>query len=196
MRITILLVLALLLPACATSPPSAPETVNAWATRQTRLTQLANWQVDGRIGVISGQQGWHATFQWAQRAPNYRIDLIGPLGQGRVVITSDGQEVRVQTQTGQTWAAPDPDDLLEQTLGVRLPINGLRYWVRGLPAPGPTSTLQTDTEGRLTRLEQNGWVIEYLFYAPTSVADLELPERVIAQRGDLNIKLVIQQWTL
>ncbi|MCB1770341.1 MAG: outer membrane lipoprotein LolB [Candidatus Competibacteraceae bacterium] len=190
-----LLAPTVLLSGCATAPSSAPQ-ASAWTARQTRLTQLANWQVDGRIGVISGQQGWHATFQWAQREPNYRIDLIGPLGQGRVVIASDGQEVRVQTQTGQTWAAPDPDDLLEQTLGVRLPVNGLRYWVRGLPAPGPTPMLQMDAEGRLTRLEQNGWVIEYLIYAPTSIAGLDLPERVIAQRGDLNIKLVIQQWTL
>ena len=59
--------------------------------------------------------------------------------------------------------------LLEQTLGLRLPVTGLRYWVRGLPAPGPTALLQTDAAGRLTRLEQNGWVIEYPSYAPSSV---------------------------
>lgn len=191
-----LLVLTLLLPGCATPPPSLSETASAWTTRQTRLAQLAAWQVEGRIGVISGQEGWHATFQWVQQEPNYRIDLIGPLGQGRVVIASDGQEVRVQTQDGQSWTAPDPDDLLEQTLGVRLPVNGLRYWVRGLPAPGPTPVLQTDTHGRLTRLEQNGWVIEYLIYAPTSILNLDLPERVIAQHRDLSVKLVIDQWTL
>lgn len=184
-----------LMTGCATPPPAVSK-ATAWSVRQTRLMQLANWQADGRIGVISGQEGWHANFQWVQRKPGYRIDLLGPLGQGRVVIESDGEEVRVQTQAGQSWAAPDPDDLLEQTLGVRLPVNGLRYWVRGLPAPGTTPVLQTDAEGRLTRLEQNGWIIDYLIYAPTTLPDLDLPERVIAQHGDLNIKLVIQQWTL
>ena len=191
-----LLALTSLLPGCATPPPSLSEAASAWTARQTRLAQLAAWQVEGRIGVISGQEGWHATFQWVQQEPHYRIDLIGPLGQGRVVIESDGQEVRVQTQDGQSWSAPDPDDLLEQTLGVRLPVNGLRYWVRGLPAPGPTPVLQTDANGRLTRLEQNGWVIEYLIYAPTSILNLDLPERVIAQHRDLSVKLVIEQWTL
>jgi outer membrane lipoprotein LolB len=192
----ILIVLTILWSGCATPPPSSSEAVSAWTTRQTRLTQLTAWQVKGRIGVVSGQEGWHATFQWVQQQPNYRIDLIGPLGQGRVVIESDGEEVRVQTQDGQRWTAPDPDDLLEQTLGVRLPINGLRYWVRGLPAPGPTPVLETDSEGRLTRLEQNGWIIQYLIYAPTSIPDLDLPERVIAQHRDLSVKLVIEQWTL
>jgi len=191
-----LLILILLLSGCATPPSPVPEAANAWAARQTRLAQLATWQVEGRIGVISGQQGWHATFQWMQQEPNYRIDLIGPLGQGRVVIAHNGQEVRIQTQNGQSWTAPDPDDLLEQTLGVRLPINGLRYWVRGLPAPEPTPVLQTDRNGRLTRLEQNGWIIEYLIYAPTSIPNLDLPERVIAQHQDLSVKLIMNQWTL
>jgi len=183
-----------LLSGCADPPTSSLEAAPAWSARQTALTQLTTWQADGRIGVISGQDGWHAHFQWAQQGSDYRIDLIGPLGQGRVIVESDGQAVRVQTQDGQNWTAPDADDLLEQTLGVRLPVNGLRYWVRGLPEPGSTPALQTDANGRLTRLEQNGWVIEYPAYALTTLRNLDLPERIVARRPDLSIKLVIQQW--
>ena len=188
--------LVVLAAGCAVVPPASPTAPDAWAARQSTLARLTQWQADGRIGVVNGQDGWHASFQWAQQDPTYRIDIIGPLGQGRITIQGDEHEVSIQTQDGQRSTAPDPDLLLEQTLGLRLPVTGLRYWVRGLPAPGPTPVLQTDTHGRLTRLEQNGWVIEYLIYAPTSIADLELPERVIAQHGELNIKLVIQQWTL
>jgi outer membrane lipoprotein LolB len=112
------------------------------------------------------------------------------------MVESDGWEVRIQTQDGQNWTAPDADDLLEQSLGVRLPVNGLRYWVRGLPEPGSTPGLQTDAHGRLTRLEQNGWVIEYPAYAPTSRLNLDLPERIVARRTDLSVKLVIEQWKL
>jgi outer membrane lipoprotein LolB len=188
-------VLALtLLSGCATPPTLSPEAVSAWTTRQSTLKQLTTWQADGRIGVISGQDGWHASFQWAQRDSGYRIDLIGPLGQGRVIIENEGWEVRIQTQDGQNWTAPDADDLLEQSLGVRLPVNGLRYWVRGLPEPGSTPVLQTDANGRLTRLEQNGWVIEYPAYTPTALLNLDLPERIVARRPDLSVKLVIEQW--
>ena len=181
---------------CAIPPTTSPEAAAAWTARQSRLAQLTTWQADGRIGVVSGQDGWHASFQWAQQDAGYRIALIGPLGQGRVVVESDGSEVRIQTQDGQNRTAPDADALLEQSLGVRLPVNGLRYWARGLPEPGSTPTLQTDGQGRLTRLEQNGWVIEYPAYAPTSVLNLDLPERIIARRQDLSVKLVIEQWTL
>lgn len=183
-----------LLGGCATLPEPDPADRDAWAARQSALAALADWQVSGRIGVVSGQDGWHANFQWAQRGSDYRIDLIGPLGQGRVVIQGDARETRVQTQDGRQWTAPDAEALLERSLGVRLPVNGLRYWARGLPGPGPTPTLQTDAEGRLTRLEQNGWIIEYPAYAP--VVALDLPARIIARRPDLSIRLVIEQWSL
>jgi len=190
----IIVVLTLLLPSCAVPPLSTPESRSAWLARQTALAQLTRWRAVGRIGVINAQDGWHANFQWAQQDADYRIDLIGPLGQGRVIVQGDAQEVRVQTQAGQSWTAPDPDDLLEQTLKVRLPVQGLRYWVRGLPEPGPASTFQTDAQGRLTRLEQKGWIIEYPAY--TQTATFDLPARIIAQRQDLSVKLVIEQWSL
>lgn len=191
-----LLVTLTLLAGCATPPTTSPEAASAWSARQAVLQPLTTWQAEGRIGVVSGQEGWHAHFQWAQRDAGYRIDLIGPLGQGRVTVESEGWEVRLQTQDGQQWTAPDADDLLEQHLGVRLPVNGLRYWARGLPEPGSTPVLHMDGSGRLTRLEQNGWVIEYPAYAPTTMLNLDLPERIVARRPDLSVKLVIEQWKL
>lgn len=194
---TIAMVLLVTLSAgCALTPDASPTAADAWATRQQTLVGLKQWDSNGRIGVINGQEGWHANFLWTQQNTDYRIELIGPLGQGRVLIAGNEETVRIQTQDGRSETAPDPDTLVEQTIGTRLPVNGLRYWVRGLPAPGPTTQLQTDDSGRLIRLEQNGWVIEYPSYIPTSVLNLDLPERIIARRQDLSVKLVIEQWKL
>ncbi|MBL8250081.1 MAG: outer membrane lipoprotein LolB, partial [Candidatus Competibacter sp.] len=190
-RWTALLALAAWLAGCAVAPTPTADQHNAWAARQQALTQLSRWQASGRIGVISGQDGWHANFQWAQQEQNYRIDLIGPLGQGRVSIQGDGRQVSIQTQDGQRQTAPDPESLLEQTTGARLPVEGLRYWIRGVPEPGPVAAMQTDASGRLLRLEQKGWVIEYPDYAPTSPDPL--PARIIARRQDLSVKLVIDR---
>ncbi len=189
-----LALIVVLLSACTTSPVSSPEAMHAWGVRQTKLAQLTTWQAEGRIGVIHGQDGWHARFQWVQQPSAWRIDLIGPLGQGRVLVESDAQGARVQTQDGQKWTALDADELLEQSLGLRLPVNGLRYWVRGLPEPGSAPVLNLDASGRLIRLEQNGWVIEYPAYTPSAIVGLDLPERMMARRTDLNVKLVIEQW--
>ncbi|MBK8182841.1 MAG: outer membrane lipoprotein LolB [Candidatus Competibacteraceae bacterium] len=177
---------------CAIPPTTTPAAQSAWTLRQSELARLTRWRAMGRIGVINGQDGWHANFEWAQQDPGYRIDLVGPLGQGRVLIESDGHTIAIQTQDGQHRIAPDPDTLLEQTLGVRLPVGGLRYWLRGLPEPGPTTAVQIDANGRLTRLEQNGWLIDYPSY--TSVDAQALPDRIFARRQDLSVKLIIEHW--
>lgn len=188
-------VLALaLLTGCATPPISSPAAQNAWAARQPLLAKLSHWRTVGRIGMVNEQDGWHANFQWDQQGPAYRIDLIGPLGQGRVVVQGDAEQVSIQTQDGQNWTASDADALLEQSLGVQLPVKGLRYWVRGLPEPGAAPVIETDAEGRLTRLEQNGWIIDYPAYTPAG--GIELPARMVARRSDLSVKLVIEQWNL
>ncbi len=184
-----------LLTGCAVAPMTSPEATRAWTARQSALLKLTQWNAAGRIGVVNGPDGWHAGFQWAQQDSGYRIDLIGPLGQGRIRVEGDEQTVQIQTADGQTQTAPDPDALLEQAVGARLPVNGLRYWIRGLPEPGASPTLQTDAEGRLTRLEQNGWTIEYPAYAYAAPLSLELPERIIARRQDLSVKLIIEDWS-
>ena len=183
-----------LLVGCAVAPSMSPEAAKAWTARQAVLLNLTGWQAAGRIGVINGQEGWHAGFQWTQQDSGYRIDLIGPLGQGRVRVEGDAREVRIQTADGQTQIAPDPDALLEQAVGARLPVQGLRYWIRGLPEPGAAPTFEIDAGGRLTRLEQNGWIIEYPAYGYAAPLRLELPERIIARRQDLSVKLVIEEW--
>lgn len=183
-----------LLVGCAVAPSMSPEATKAWTARQSALLNLIQWQATGRIGVVNGQEGWHAGFQWTQQDSGYRIELIGPLGQGRVRVEGDAREVRIQTADGQTQTAPDPDILLEQAVGARLPVQGLRYWIRGLPEPGAAPTLQTDAKGRLIRLEQNGWIIEYPAYGYAAPLRLELPERIIARRQDLSVKLVIEEW--
>ncbi|RUQ33697.1 MAG: outer membrane lipoprotein LolB [Candidatus Competibacteraceae bacterium] len=194
MQFSMALVLALLT-GCAVSPTTSPEATKAWVARQSALQHLTQWNAAGRIGVVNGSEGWHAGFQWAQQGSDYRIDLIGPLGQGRVRVEGDEQAVRIQTADGQIQTAPNPDVLLEQAVGARLPVNGLRYWIRGLPEPGTAPAVQTDAEGRLIRLEQDGWIIEYLAYAYAAPLSLDLPERIMARRQELSVKLIIEEWS-
>lgn len=184
----------MLLAACAPRPPVEPIARDPWLARQAVLTNLQEWAIAGRIGVTTEREGWHASLFWTQQGPNYRIDLIGPLGQGRIGIEGDASGVTVQTADGRVMSAEDPEILLEEAVGVRVPVTGLKYWVRGLPAPVQYAGLTGDEQGRLTRLEQGGWVIDYTDYE--SVAGLDLPARLRARRGDLQVRLVIREWNL
>ncbi len=188
--------MVLVLSSCTTPPTNISDTAIAdlWTARRKALENLHHWQIKGRVGIIRGEEGWHADFRWQQHAPDYRIDVVGPLGQGRVLIKGSDQAIQVKTQDGRRWNAPDPDTALENGLGVRLPLSGLRYWVRGLPAPGTVDDQQMDAKGRLTVLEQKGWIIKYPAYVQTETVDL--PARITAKRIGLSVKLAIEQWNL
>ncbi len=196
-KLAVWLILFYQLSACtviALKPPaSAP-----WAARQSALNALQNWTLSGRIGITDNKDGkkngWHAGIRWIQQDRRYAIDLAGPLGQGRVAIRGNPQGIRVQTADGRILSAGDPDRLLEEVIGSPIPISGLLYWVRGLPDPVKPGVLAGDEQGYLTRLEQDGWIIEYPGY--TQVAELHLPERILARQDELQVKLIIKQWNL
>ena len=82
----------------------------------------------------------------------------------------------------------------------------MNYWVLGLPAPGPAPERQLDEQGRLKRLTQSGWDIQFLEY--TRHGAFDLPSKMYIARQDshteagaaagetLEVRLSIEQWTL
>jgi outer membrane lipoprotein LolB len=77
-------------------------------------------------------------------------------------------------------------------LGWRLPLDGLRYWVLGVAAPGSAATPQRDADQHLVRLTQQGWRIDYLGYKRVDGTDL--PGKIFLQRDEVEVKLVIDAW--
>ncbi|HXH04608.1 MAG TPA: lipoprotein insertase outer membrane protein LolB [Candidatus Competibacteraceae bacterium] len=194
-RLPALAVLALILAGCAGMPMAGQAPATApWAMRQATLGALRDWELGGRISLAREAKGWHANLQWQQQGSGYSIALVGPLGQGRLEIEGGANGARLRNSDGQVIDATDPDALVEKAVGWRIPIKGLVYWVRGLPEPGVAATLEGDGQGRLTRLRQSGWIIDYLRYEP--VEGIDLPARIDARQGDLEVKLVIGQWRL
>ncbi len=177
---------------CATTQPLHSADARSWTERRAILSTYSDWSLSGRIGITTPQEGWHASLDWVQQSGDYTIDLIGPLGQGRVLIRGDQQSVEVQTPEGRRVSANDPDRLVQESLGLRIPIKGLTYWVRGFPNPERPSQVEGDDQGRVTHIEQDGWLIDYPRYE--TVAGLEMPARINARRGDVSVRVAISAW--
>jgi outer membrane lipoprotein LolB len=90
------------------------------------------------------------------------------------------------------YDAPNPEVLLEEQLGWKLPVSNLAWWVRGLPAPDSKSRLTLDGDSRLASLEQDGWKVDYTTY--TQQNGFWLPERIKLSGTDLDVTLVIKIW--
>ena len=75
-----------------------------------------------------------------------------------------------------------------------MPVAALGCWLRGARADparfGPAS-LGFDAGGRVRRIEQAGWRIDYPDWPPAA----ELPTRVNAVRGRDEVRLVVDGWS-
>ncbi len=156
------------------------------------LKQLDQFELQGRVGVRGNKGSWHGSLRWTYRDNRDRVVVSGPFGQGGVVIQVQENWIQIEQADGQIRVSDQPDQLLEEILGVAVPLQALRYWIRGLPAPGQAQT-EYAPDGRLQRLIQAGWQVEYLEYQ--RVGQGALPAKlVLAGPRQVRLKLVIDRW--
>ncbi|KTD66597.1 molecular chaperone LolB [Legionella santicrucis] len=186
-----------LLTACAPPRPAAelPENkVIPVEQRKEKTETISSWEIRGAMAAKSKSKGWSATMNWVQNGPNtYQIRLMGPLGGGTVLIDKKGNTVTFQDGPKKI-TSHNADELLAQQTGIRLPVNNLYYWVRGLPAPGSVAAEHRDQYNHLTQLKQSGYTINFAKY--TSVKGTDLPSMIHLQGNGVMVKMVIQNWTV
>lgn len=194
-RFCALLTLMCLLTACATRPPvSEDERRQEWRRHSDRIASLTDWELKGRIAMRVEEEGWTASLHWRQERSSYVIRIIAPMGQGRYDLRGNASTVRLRMPDNRLLYAEDAQTLLRDNLGWQVPVRGLVYWVRGLPAPDSTAdTLKLNKQGRLQELQQDGWRIYYDRYGLFS-GGLTLPEKLTIERPGLRLRLLIHTW--
>ena len=180
------LLAVLLVGGCATTP--APRGSQSAAA-------VTAWQLNGRVSLTRGEEGWHASLYWQEQTDTFYLRVSGPLGQGGFQLNGDARGIVLVDADGQRFIAQDVDALLVQVTGWQLPVKGLRYWIRGLPAPAAGKAQATrDEVGQLLRLEQSGWTVNYQRYQ--LIGDVLLPVKLQLLHADIAVRIVIDQWEL
>lgn len=192
----------LLITLCATGcvsvrqPPRQPNTGRRkpFSVRIARLKRLRRWRVEGAVGVVQPHDSESARFQWQQNGKSYTIHLAGALNVGSTTIQGGAGWVKVSRANGQHWQGKSPNALIASKLGWALPVQQLRYWIRGIPAPARYQQLRTDGYGHLQSLQQLGWTINWSRYKQMGAVDL--PQWIVLQRAGWKIKVLARQWIL
>jgi len=176
---------ATLRPAPALAPAPAP-----WDQRMADLQHASAWQLGGRAAVALGKQGWQASLDWRQQGEASEVHLAGPLGAGALVLklTPAGLSLNGAPPSGDQMAQ------LQERLGFALPIDELRYWLLGVPAPGSAFELTRNSQDRALNLAQEGWSVEYDRYMPNG-KDV-LPTRLVLRREDARVRIAVDHWVL
>ncbi|WED43205.1 lipoprotein insertase outer membrane protein LolB [Legionella cardiaca] len=176
----------------AKTTSATAETAKLAAT--SSASAITSWEISGALAARSKSKGWNASINWLQRGSSqYQIRLFGPLGSGTVIINKQGGVVTLRDGPKSASSA-SAEELMKQQTGIRLPVQNLFYWVRGLPAPGNVQSAKRDAANHLLVLKQSGYVIDYAQY--TTVGKAVLPSVIRLQGNGLFMKLVIKRWRL
>jgi outer membrane lipoprotein LolB len=127
---------------------------------------------------------------WEHRRGGDRILISNPLGVGIAEIDSGPDGARLRTADGHTREAADPDALIEEVTGQRLPVRRLPLWLLG--QGDVAGRLTHDGEGRALRLESSGWQLDFSYgdggpESPPSAVVLSRP-------GEIELRLRIDDW--
>jgi outer membrane lipoprotein LolB len=182
----------LALAACHSNPPRTD--LRPAAAAWPNLVAIATWRAHGRVAVRSATEGFSASFDWREADGRSELDVRGPLGAGAAHITRTADSIRIDTGSAAPIDVPAPFDRLEgeltARLGFPLPIEPLRYWMLGAPAPDRPSASTP------TGFEQDGWAIALAAFAPVAAAPAPLPSRLTLSRAGTQIKVAVSDWTV
>ncbi|MBS0225538.1 MAG: outer membrane lipoprotein LolB [Proteobacteria bacterium] len=196
---------AALLASCSTIPTAPPPPTatlvcepllskNAECVRRidalTASAQAGSWGMGGRAAISHGGQSGNLGVEWEDAGSSgYLVVLTAPITrQGWRLQEQDGHAT-LEGIAGGPRTGADGAALLREATGFEIPVQALRYWMRGYPDPAQRLDKAAFAGDQLATLEQDGWQIDYL------ARDAQgRPSRINATRGDDRVRLVIDRW--
>lgn len=199
MRAAALLLAALLgstLAGCASwRQPAAIDAIAAnagWVQRQQQLGAVSGFETTGRIAIKGG--GLSGALRWQQWGEEFQLRIAGPFGAGATLIEGVPARVKIKNKDIDLETT-EPQRVLLQSTGWLLPLDALRWWALGIPAPGDDlPSAQLDGLGRPTEMQQRGWLLRYSDYREETAA--AIPGRIEASQGNWSATVVFEAFAL
>jgi len=185
---------AAVLAAACVSVPRHEAAPMPWPERRAALQADDTFALNGRVALSAPGAGVNASLRWQQEGDVSRLSLDGPLGVGGAEVELHGDRLDLRTSRGEHLTGDAARAELERRIGFPLPLQALRYWVRGVPQPGVAADEVLDeAHQRLKRLVQDGWEIDYAAWLESAAGSL--PRRLAVRRDDTRVRLVVDHWS-
>lgn len=182
------LIFALLLSACASTPP-APEIIPPRPARES----LERFALNGRIAINQSGKSSSVRIAWEHAGENDAIGFASPLGSVLAELTRSSKGARWSTASGELYESRSADGLMAHLTDTPVPLNQLILWITGRVSPQAES-LTRDAQGRLLSASDQGWVVRISAYESEQMN--ALPRLLEVEQAGLRLKLVIEEWLL
>jgi outer membrane lipoprotein LolB len=164
----------------------------ACAQLQTAPSDNTVFELNARLAARYGAESFSGNLAWRHAERNDEMLITTPIGQGVARIVRDADRVTLTTAEPKEYRAADAESLTQEVLGFRLPLAGLADWIRARPSGDAPFKEERSPDGRLKKLEQSGWTVEYLDYGTNGAPPL--PARLRLLYPGIELRLAISQW--
>ena len=197
MRFLILLLLVTLSACTTTAPKIAPieNADQAWDNRKSLLYAQHEWRAHLSVIGVTKDEKFKTRIIWQQNSQGYQIKLRDFIGRTVALIEGSPDKVIVKTSKGERYEDHDAETLIYGLFGLRIPVTGMRYWLRGIPQPKLAyQDLSLRADGLAASMQQAGWQLSYQNYVENNA--LQLPANAVFQYDDLALTVKIARWDL
>jgi outer membrane lipoprotein LolB len=182
LRCAVLCLVSVLLAACSSLPPIA-------ATIRPPRPAITAFDIEARLSIRNDQQIHVAHVSWQHRSGSDQVLVTGPLGQGVAELQRDAGGAQLRMADRGVLMAEDWKTLGEKLFGMALPLDDIPRWITG-----DIGNATQDGQGRPRHADAAGWHIDYAEYESDALD--ALPTLIVIGRGDITVKLKVDQWTL
>ena len=195
-RAASVVLIVLLINGCTQLPEKLGDSNSSrWLEHQVALSTIQSWNIKGRIAIRNSKESGTLTMYWSQQGSIYELRFIAPFGQGTYLFKGSDTGVSMLGPKDTYLTASTAEELMYQNLGWYVDLNGLKYWIRGMPEPGVShNQLLLDEKGRLLDMQQSGFNVNVGRY--TELNGVSLPEKLSVKNDTIQLKLIIQSWEI
>ncbi|MGS0690162.1 lipoprotein insertase outer membrane protein LolB [Shewanella sp. 0m-4] len=174
---------------CSTTIPDnlIPVSVN-------KVQQAKAWEMQGKLAVRTPQDRFSTNLYWLHSPERDELKLTTMLGTTVLSLSSYAGNATLEVD-GKTYTDTDAQRLLTRVSGWSIPIESLPLWITGQLTPGD-KLISTDNQGRPVKLVNAEllppWEVDFKSWQAQSGA--EVPRLLNLQRGDIHLKLQLNQW--
>lgn len=171
--------------------------------RQWQLKKLQQWQIKGKLLFKSPQKKNSLSLYWSQHLTQSELRLNTFLGISVLKMISDQHSATLHAD-GKTVTSAHPQQLLQQTTGITLPLRELSQWIKGVgKIEDPQQVLVWDAFNRLKQIrlldsQFQPWQVDYLGYGhhDSDGQSYQLPKKIRLSGNDIQITITINDWKL
>ncbi|OOF38153.1 lipoprotein localization factor LolB [Rodentibacter rarus] len=166
-----------------------------WQQHLQKIEKIHQYRAKGQIGYISPTERFSSRFEWQYQHPqSYTLKLYSLISKATLLIEMQPQGMTISDNNGNRQSARNAKLLLQEMIGMDIPLEHLAYWLKGQPA------IHSDYKVGMNHLlgtfsypfEGSTWTADYLTYH----AENAMPENILLKNQNTaqTLKIRVDEW--